>query len=159
MCYILQLLKVMVFFVGLHVFLQLSWIGLSPFWNTYIGRNIPFKNYLNFNRETMCKRLLLLTHMIFFHEINVFLHLSWIGLFGTKWDILNLENNNLHEEFLSKLTQFSQGNNVQDGTSSNTYEFLLRDTCVSSTQNNRPIWNKESLSPPWKSHLQGSVSF
>jgi hypothetical protein len=44
----------------------------------------------------------------------------------------------------------SQGNNVLDATSSNTYGFLSGDICVSSTQLYRPIWNKESLLPPWK---------
>jgi hypothetical protein len=56
--------------------------------------------------------LLLWTHMIFFCEIHVFLHLSWIGLFGSKWAFLHLESCNLQEVFLSKLTQFWQGNNV-----------------------------------------------
>jgi hypothetical protein len=47
-----------------------------------------------------------------------------------------------------KLTPFSQGNNVQDGSVSNTHGFLWRDTCVSASQLNRPFWNKEILSPP-----------
>jgi hypothetical protein len=38
-----------------------------------------------------------------------------------------------------KLTQLSQGNNVLDVPASNTDGFLLKDTCVSSTQLNRPI--------------------
>jgi hypothetical protein len=36
---------------------------------------------------------------------------------------------------------------VLDGPVSNIDGFLWRDTCVSSTQLNRPIWKKESLSP------------
>jgi hypothetical protein len=47
-----------------------------------------------------------------------------------------------------KLAQFSQGNNVLDAPASNMGVSLWRDICVSSTQMNRPIWNKESLSPP-----------
>jgi hypothetical protein len=43
-----------------------------------------------------------------------------------------------------KLTQFSQRINVQDAPASNTGGFLSRDTCVSSIQVNRPIWNKVS---------------
>jgi hypothetical protein len=46
-----------------------------------------------------------------------------------------------------KLIQFTQGNNVLDAIVSNTNGFLLRDACVSSTQMNRPMWKKESLSP------------
>jgi hypothetical protein len=52
-----------------------------------------------------------------------------------------------------KLTQFTQGNNVLDAAASNTDGFVLRDTYVSSTQLNRPIWDKLSLSPPEKNDL------
>jgi hypothetical protein len=37
--------------------------------------------------------------------------------------------------------------------------FLFRDTGVSSTLMNRPIWNKESLSPPAKTAIVGSIPF
>jgi hypothetical protein len=37
---------------------------------------------------------------------------------------------------------------VLDVPASNIGGFLSRDTFVSSTQMNRPIWNKESLSSP-----------
>jgi hypothetical protein len=47
-----------------------------------------------------------------------------------------------------KLTQFSQGNKVLDAPVSITDGLLSKDTCVSSTLLNRPIWNKVSLSPP-----------
>jgi hypothetical protein len=52
------------------------------------------------------------------------------------------------EEFLSKLSQFSQGKNVLDATPSNTDDYLLSDICISSSHLNRPIWNKQSLTPP-----------
>jgi hypothetical protein len=47
-----------------------------------------------------------------------------------------------------KQTQFLHGNNVLDAAACNIDGFLWRDTFVSSTQLNRPIWNKMSLSPP-----------
>jgi hypothetical protein len=47
-----------------------------------------------------------------------------------------------------KLNEFSQGNNVPDVPASNSDGFLWRDTCVSSTQLNRPICRKQSLFPP-----------
>jgi hypothetical protein len=47
-----------------------------------------------------------------------------------------------------KLTLFSQGNNVLDAAASNIHGFLWRESEVSSTQLNRPIWSKESLCPP-----------
>jgi hypothetical protein len=46
-----------------------------------------------------------------------------------------------------------------DATASNTYHFLLKDTCVSSTHLNTPIWNKESLPPPLKTKVAGSIPF
>jgi hypothetical protein len=62
---------------------------------------------------------LLLTQMGFFWELRVLLHLSWIGLFDTKWAFLHLENSDLQEYSFQKLTQFSQGNNVLDAAASN----------------------------------------
>jgi hypothetical protein len=47
-----------------------------------------------------------------------------------------------------KLTLFSQGNNVLDTAASNIDRFLWRESEVSSTQLNSPIWSKESLCPP-----------
>jgi hypothetical protein len=47
-----------------------------------------------------------------------------------------------------KLTQFSNGNNVQDAAASNIDAFLWRDTCVCSTQLNSPICKKHSLLQP-----------
>jgi hypothetical protein len=44
-----------------------------------------------------------------------------------------------------------------DATASKKDGFILRDICISSTQLNRIIWNKESLSPLWKIHVAGSI--
>jgi hypothetical protein len=66
--------------------------------------------------------LMLLTQMVFFWVIYVFLQ----TLSFRKYSFL-------------KLTQLSQGNNGVDDPASNTDCFLWRDTCVSSTQLNRPI--------------------
>jgi hypothetical protein len=44
--------------------------------------------------------------------------------------------------FLQKLSKFSQGNNVLDDPPSNFGGFLLRDTCVSSNHQKRPILKK-----------------
>jgi hypothetical protein len=48
-----------------------------------------------------------------------------------------------------KLTQFSQCNNVLHAPATQYNGFLSRDTCISSTQLNRPISIKMSFSPPW----------
>jgi hypothetical protein len=56
--------------------------------------------------------------------------------------------------FFQKLLQFSLGNNVLDDYPSNTDGFPSRDTCISSTQLNRIIKTKESLSLLKKHKLQ-----
>jgi hypothetical protein len=61
--------------------------------------------------------------------------------------ISTLKHLSYMKDSFQKLTQFSQGNNVLDSTASNTHAFLSRYMC-SSTQLNRIIWSKESLSPP-----------
>jgi hypothetical protein len=48
---------------------------------------------------------------------------------------------------------------VLDAAACNLDGFLWRDTCVSSTQLNRPIWNKQSLSPPGNTCAAGRVLF
>jgi hypothetical protein len=44
--------------------------------------------------------------------------------------------------------ELPQGNDMLDVPASNNGGFLWRDTCISSTQLNRPVWKKESPSPP-----------
>jgi hypothetical protein len=58
---------------------------------------------------------------------------------------------------LHKLTHFSQGNNVVDAAAFNIDVFLWRAINVSSTQLNRPTWNKQSLTIPWKTEVTGSI--
>jgi hypothetical protein len=106
-----------------------------------------------------CARCFCFVQMVFFWDIHVNVHLSWIGLFGTKWAFLVIENSDWQELFSQKLSQFSQGNNVLDAPASGTNGFLLRDTCISSTQLKRPIRNKHCLSPPWKTYVAGSIPF
>jgi hypothetical protein len=48
---------------------------------------------------------------------------------------------------------------MQEGAVSNIDGFLWRDTCVSSTQQNRPIWRKGSLSPPGNNKVAGTLPF
>jgi hypothetical protein len=44
-----------------------------------------------------------------------------------------------------------------DAAASNIVGFLWRDTCVSSTQVNKPIWKKMTLTPPSKLRFAGSI--
>jgi hypothetical protein len=49
--------------------------------------------------------------------------------------------------FFQKLIQFFLANSILDSPASNIDAFLLRDTCVSSIELSRPIWNKMWFSP------------
>jgi hypothetical protein len=53
-----------------------------------------------------------------------------------------------------KETQFSEGINGVDAASSNIDGFVRRNTCVSSTQLNRPFWSNMSHNPLETFHLQ-----
>jgi hypothetical protein len=63
--------------------------------------------------------LLLLTQVVSFRDIYVFLQLTHCIFTHQSW----------RKYFFEKLTQFSQGNNVLDATASTTNGFLLRETC------------------------------
>jgi hypothetical protein len=58
-----------------------------------------------------------------------------------------------------KLPQFSQGNNLLDADASDRDGSLPKDTCVSSTQLDRPTWREESLSPLRNTLVAKSIPF
>jgi hypothetical protein len=60
---------------------------------------------------------LLLIRMIFFWEMNMFLQLKWLGIFGTKWAFLNLENCDLHDVLLSTTNSIVSGKQCARGCS------------------------------------------
>jgi hypothetical protein len=62
--------------------------------------------------------------MLVFGEMNVFLELRWIGLFGTPWPYLHEENYDYRKNYVQNLTEFSQANNVLDAPVSNTDGFF-----------------------------------
>jgi hypothetical protein len=59
-----------------------------------------------------------------------------------------LKNLSYRKCSFQKLTQFLQKYNVLDALASNINDFLWINTCVSSTELNRPIWKRKSLSTP-----------
>jgi hypothetical protein len=77
--------------------------------------------------------------MVFFWGILVFLQLSWIGVFETRWASSTLKMEICRVYSFQKLTEFSQGHTVLDVAASKIDGFLWRDTCGSSTQLDRPI--------------------
>jgi hypothetical protein len=94
-----------------------------------------------------------------FWEIHVFLQINWIGLCKTQWTFLHLETVISRKYSFQKLLEYSQGKSVVDAAASNIHGFPSRDTSVSSTHQNRTLWNKMSLSPPWKLWYPGSIHF
>jgi hypothetical protein len=56
----------------------------------------------------------------------------------------------LQEALIAKVKHLSLGNNVLDAADSNRDHCLWRDKCISSSQLNRPIWTKMTLSPSAK---------
>jgi hypothetical protein len=67
-----------------------------------------------------------------------------------KQSISTLKLLSCRKNSFQKLSQYAWGNKVLDATACKTDGFLSRETCLSSTYLNRPIWNIMSLSPPWK---------
>jgi hypothetical protein len=61
---------------------------------------------------------------------TVLLPFTGMELFCTNVMFLTLENPEMQVKLLSKLTQFSQGNNVLDPPASNTDGFLTRETVL-----------------------------
>jgi hypothetical protein len=92
--------------------------------------------------------------MDFFREVHVFLQVIWTVLFGTKWAFLHLENWDWVYEFLSELTQLSEGKLGLHAHALTNMVFLSSAPCVSSTYVNRTIWGKETLSVPWKIYVE-----
>jgi hypothetical protein len=59
----------------------------------------------------MCQMLHILASMLFFGEVLGFLHLSWIGLFGSKRAYIHFKTSKLQGVLWPKLPIFSQENN------------------------------------------------
>jgi hypothetical protein len=78
----------------------------------------------------------------------VFLQLNSIGLLETNRAYLHLQKAKLQEVYVPKLTHFSQANHVLDTAACHTRVLLFSDTCISSTEMNRPILNKERQHSP-----------
>jgi hypothetical protein len=122
-------------------------ISLSQPWKLWFTRSIPDKNILNSHWETMFYMLLLLTQMVFFRKIHVFLQLSWIGLFGSQEACHNLQKPTFQEVVLSKTNWTQTGKHVLHTAASFIHGFCWRDACTSSTELNRTFWKNETFSP------------
>jgi hypothetical protein len=102
-------------FSTLHVFHQLSWIGLygtnepSSCLKILICRKYSFQKLTQWSQGNNVLDATDSNIDVFFGELYVFLQLSWIVLFGTKWASFHLENYDLQKIFLSKLKAILTG--------------------------------------------------
>jgi hypothetical protein len=109
----------MVSFGEIHAFLQLSWISHFRLkWAFLHHENNDLQEVLFLSKLTQFSQinnvltLMLLTQLVFYWEIHVFLLLSWIGLFGANWVMSTLKHINCRKYSFQNINQFSQGNNV-----------------------------------------------
>jgi hypothetical protein len=103
--------------------------------------------------------LLLLRQLVFYREILVFLQLTEMAYMEQNEPFSTLNILFCRKYFFQNLTIFTKVNNMVDASASNSNGILSRDTCVSSTELNRPICNKVSLSPPHRTKVAGSIPF
>jgi hypothetical protein len=94
----------------------------------------------------------------FFLEIHVYLQFSRIGQLVTR-AYLHLEKSKFEEVSISQTYSILTGNQCATWCILLHRWFLWTDTCVSSTQLNKPVWNIESLSRPRKTYIAGSIPF
>jgi hypothetical protein len=73
--------------------------------------------------------LQLLSWMVIFVEINVFLQLSWIGLYGSNKPHLHLQHLSFRKYSFKNICRFTQGNCMLDNPASKTHGFF-RETQV-----------------------------
>jgi hypothetical protein len=86
--------------------------------------------------------------MVVFPEIHTFF-ISAEEVYLEQTDTIStLQHKRCWKCSFQNLTQFSQGNNVLGAPASNIDGFLSGDIFISSTQLNKPMWTKISLSPP-----------
>jgi hypothetical protein len=157
--------NLIIFFLEIHAFLQLSWICLFGAMETiFTMETINCKEY-SFQNPTQFSQG---NHVLDVPASNTDGFLLRDTSVSSTW----LNRPTWSKESLSppwKLicrkfsfqtwTKFSQWNNVLDAPASNTDSFLLRYTCANSTYLKRAIWNKMSLSPPWKLWFAGCFTF
>jgi hypothetical protein len=153
------LLLAQIFFWGVHVFLQVSWICEFGTCTAYLHvdtlscRFIPFKT----NSIVTAKNVLVALVSNIDSFLLIFTFVSSTVLNSPICDKMNLStpwNSDLEESSFQILTQFSQQNNVPDAPASNTACFVLRCSCVFSTLLKRSNQNKMILIHPENSDLQ-----
>jgi hypothetical protein len=155
----------MVFFWEIHVFLQKSWIILSAAHRAYIQlENCDLQEaYIaktnSFVTWKQCSRCCCSLQRWMSLERYVFLQFSRIGLFGTKWTFVHFDNYDFPEVFLKKKLNSHRETMFLMLMLLTQIVFYRALYVFFSTQLTRPIYNKDSLSPSWPTHVAGSIPF
>jgi hypothetical protein len=132
-------------------------MSLSPPWKFWFAGSIPFKNELNFSRESMCLMLLLSEHMVFFEKCVRFVHSTELAYLDQNHPFSTLKSMFCRKCSSQKRPQFTMENNMLDAARSSIHACLWRGAWVSSPELNRPIWIKESLYSLWNIKVAGST--
>jgi hypothetical protein len=141
----------LVVFGPIHVFLQLSSIGLiGRKWASAHLENYDFQEVFlpkanSIRTEQEGAAYSCFYKVVFYWGIHVFFPISWIGLSGSHRAHLPLKTMICTYYSFQKVTQLKEGNNVFNAHASNIDGFPLRDICVSSTNLKRPTWNNMTL--------------
>jgi hypothetical protein len=118
-------------FGEMHVLLQVRWTGVfganshTTTLKNLICTNISFQKITQLSPGSNVLEVPASNADGFLWEIHVFLHLSWIDLFGTKWAIPHLEYSICKKFSFQKRPQFTKESNELDVTASN-IDFLLQ---------------------------------
>jgi hypothetical protein len=158
-------LPCMVVFGELHAFPPLTGIGLFGAKSAHLHRESP-----NFRKVFLSKVNSVITEKQCAASFCFYTDgfpsrdtcVSWSKMnwwICSQMSLFHLENFGSQEVLLSKTFWVSRDNNALEAASTFLAGFLWRDTYGSSTQENRPIWSKLRLCPPWKTTVAGSIVF
>jgi hypothetical protein len=151
MCLMLMLLTQMVFFLEIHIFLELRWICIFGAKRGYLLhenydlQDVFISKIKSFFTGNPCARCCTFYYRRYFGEIPVFLPLSWIALLEANRAHSTLKLLTIRKYPFQKLTQFSYRNNMEVAPASKWDGILYRHVYVSSTRLNRPIWNNGDI--------------
>jgi hypothetical protein len=147
----------------IHVYLQFRLVGLfgQKRASLHVETQKLQEVFLSKPKLILTSKLLTASSNIdgFLWRDTCVFQVRWMGLFVANRAYFHFGNYDLQEVFLTKTNSFLTGKQCFICSSSNTDCFLCTDIYVSSTQLSRPIWNKMSISPPWKLWFSGSIPF
>jgi hypothetical protein len=147
-------------FLEIHVFVQLSWIGLFGANRDYLHiENYDLQEVFLSKTNSILTEKHTTTHCTYWHTwysleryVYFFNSAKEANLEQTA-PISTLKHLSCKKYSFQKLTQFSKENNALGDPATNIDGFVWRDMCVSSITLNSPFRSKQSLSCPWNTYM------